>query len=357
MTDETTALEVSPEEADAAVAEETTVKLLKSQINGISFELASHLKEIRDKGYYVVLGFNTLNEWFSSPDIAITPAWAYHAIAMYETYIVELGKTPEELKDIDYSKLHSILPVIKKHPEKVDEWIAKANTLRRIDLQSEIKTQKISDRVEKIESLREIPVVSGVIHGSPVEEVAKLADNSVDVVITAPSPSVLPVVLQELFSEFRRVVKPNGSVFIFADFHNLIHITTAMGVNDYHLIRDIVLTYSNAKKNTGLQTLLPYHELVLWASRGEDVTYNMVDVERDIWAMPTIEDPEHPMEKPPEPILSLLKMASDEGQTILDPFAGSGNIVMAAKTLNRNVIAIEEDELWYKLILEKMHSI
>jgi SAM-dependent methyltransferase len=357
MTEETQI--TTQEEAVAAEQAERAIIHLKTTIQGSTLELGKRLKEFKDGKQYLLRGYNTVNEWLSSPEVTIAATWASHAITMYEFYVLKLGRKPEELQGIDYTKLYNVLPMIKKHPEQAEEWINKAKELRRIDLQSEIKTQKISDRVETIETLKTIEPIQGVIHGDPVTEVKKLADNSIDLVITAPDPGTPPYVLQELFSEFRRVVKPNGSVFFFVDHQNLVDTTTAMGVNDYRLVRDIVLVYNSAKHSAGLNTLLPYHEMLLWASRGDQLTYNFTDVERDVWTMNSndyIPEPQHPMEKPIETILQIIKMASDEGQTVLDPFCGSGTIAIAAKTLNRNFIAIEEDELWYKLTLEKIHT-
>lgn len=347
---------VTQAESQAAFDAEQSVVQLKSQIQGSYLELGRRLKEIKENKYYLILGYTTINEWLSDPKITIAATWARNAMAMYDMYILQLGKSPEELQGIDYTKLYNILPIIKKHPEQADDWLTKARELRRIDLQSEIKVKKISDRVEKIENLQDLEPMQNVINGDPLEEVKKLQDSSVDLVLTAPSPDIDAYVLQELFSEFRRVVKPNGSILMFCDYHNLITVTNAMHMNDYHLVRDIVLSYNMSHHVIGVNTLTPYHELVLWASRGADVAYNLTEVERDVWPMPSLSDQQHPMEKPAETILNLIEMTTDEGQIVLDPFAGSGNIVVAAKTLNRNFIAIEQDELWYKLTLEKIHT-
>jgi site-specific DNA-methyltransferase (adenine-specific) len=57
----------------------------------------------------------------------------------------------------------------------------------------------------------------------------------------------------------------------------------------------------------------------------------------------------HPTQKPLDLMEWLIKNFSDEGDTILDPFMGSGTTGVAALRLNRNFIGIELDENYFKI--------
>ena len=59
----------------------------------------------------------------------------------------------------------------------------------------------------------------------------------------------------------------------------------------------------------------------------------------------------HPCVYPLDMIERIVKMATNEGDTILDPFLGSGTTLVAAKKLNRNGIGFELDES-YKTEIE-----
>lgn len=56
---------------------------------------------------------------------------------------------------------------------------------------------------------------------------------------------------------------------------------------------------------------------------------------------------EHPTPKPVELAMHFIRLHTQEGDTVLDPFAGAGWVGVACKLLNRNFIGIEIDPHWY----------
>lgn len=65
---------------------------------------------------------------------------------------------------------------------------------------------------------------------------------------------------------------------------------------------------------------------------------------------------EHPTQKPIALMLDLVEDFTDPGDTILDPFAGSGTTGVAAVRLGRNFIGIERDERYFKLACERLRA-
>ena len=66
------------------------------------------------------------------------------------------------------------------------------------------------------------------------------------------------------------------------------------------------------------------------------------DITVPFWSMP--ENTAHPTQKPEKLIAKLILASSNEGDIILDPFAGSGSTCVTAKKLNRHFTGIELDE-------------
>jgi site-specific DNA-methyltransferase (adenine-specific) len=74
------------------------------------------------------------------------------------------------------------------------------------------------------------------------------------------------------------------------------------------------------------------------------------DLSVPFWSMP--ENTDHPTQKPEKLLAKIILASTNEGDLILDPFAGSGTTAVTAKKLGRSFTAIEADEQ-YCLLTEK----
>ncbi len=74
------------------------------------------------------------------------------------------------------------------------------------------------------------------------------------------------------------------------------------------------------------------------------------DISVPFWSMP--ENTDHPTQKPEKLLAKIILASTNEGDVILDPFAGSGTTAVTAKKLGRHFVAIDSDEQ-YCLLAQK----
>jgi site-specific DNA-methyltransferase (adenine-specific) len=76
------------------------------------------------------------------------------------------------------------------------------------------------------------------------------------------------------------------------------------------------------------------------------------DISVPFWSMP--ENTDHPTQKPEKLLAKIILASSNEGDRILDPFAGSGTTAVTAKKLGRHFTAVEADEDYCLLALKRL---
>lgn len=66
---------------------------------------------------------------------------------------------------------------------------------------------------------------------------------------------------------------------------------------------------------------------------------------------------DHPTQKPLQLMEALIELSTQENQIVLDPFAGSGTTLVAAKRLNRKYIGVEIDEEYFNKSVDRLTTI
>ena len=88
--------------------------------------------------------------------------------------------------------------------------------------------------------------------------------------------------------------------------------------------------------------------------------YNTTKVPGNVWEFPRVrfkmeEYENHPTQKPEKLLERIIKASSNEGDVVLDPFAGSFTTVAMASKLNRYGIGIEINPEYYKIGLRRLN--
>jgi len=93
----------------------------------------------------------------------------------------------------------------------------------------------------------------------------------------------------------------------------------------------------------------------IWLFSRDGVRGRVFDT--SVWdesVIPTWSHKNHKNEKPLNLMLRLVRFLSDEGDTVLDPFMGSGTTLRAAKDLGRKAIGIEIEERYCEIAARRM---
>jgi len=180
--------------------------------------------------------------------------------------------------------------------------------------------------------------------------------------------------------ECKRILKPNGSIAISGTYHSIYQCGFILQELGFKIINDITWFKPNGAPCLACKNFTASHETIIWASKSElskhtfnydllkkwDVSKDKVNHQgkqmRSVWSIPLTPQSEkthgkHPTQKPMELLKRIITAASNEGDTVLDPFMGSGTTGVVAKLLKRNFIGIEMDKQYVELAKKRIEAI
>ncbi|TBW34949.1 site-specific DNA-methyltransferase [Siculibacillus lacustris] len=237
------------------------------------------------------------------------------------------------------------------------------------------------------------PYLDTVLIGDSIAELEKLPPKSVDLVFADPPYNLqlagalhrpdqsLVDAVDDAWDQFdsfaaydaftrawlmavRRVLKPNGTIWVIGSYHNIFRVGTILQDLGFWILNDVVWRKTNPMPNFKGRRFQNAHETLIWAGRDEGAktyTFNYDALKafnedtqmRSDWLIPIcsggerLKDAEgdkvHPTQKPEGLLHRVLLASSNPGDVILDPFFGTGTTGAVAKKLGRRFVGIERD--------------
>lgn len=168
----------------------------------------------------------------------------------------------------------------------------------------------------------------------------------------------------------KRVLKPNGTIWISGTLHNIYSIGMALEQEGFKIINNITWEKTNPPPNLACRCFTHSTETVIWAKKEKGKhLFNYADMKaanggkqmKDVWTgtlTPRVEKNEgkHPTQKPLYLLERIVLASTNEGDTVLDPFCGSGTTGVACLRNGRKFIGIDNNEEYINLTRRRMKN-
>ena len=162
----------------------------------------------------------------------------------------------------------------------------------------------------------------------------------------------------------REKLKDSGTIWVSGTYHNIYEVANCMKDLGFKILNMIVWQKSDPPTTLTDQRFNFSAEYIIWARKCEKVAhyfnYELMKAMNngvhmpDVWKLPAPGTWEktcgkHPTQKPLRLLYRIILASTKDGETILDPFAGSCTTGIAANLLGRKFIGIEQDEKFVAL--------
>ena len=177
--------------------------------------------------------------------------------------------------------------------------------------------------------------------------------------------------------ECKRVLKPNGTMWIIGSFQNIYRIGYFMQNLGFWILNDVVWNKTNPTPNMNGTRFCNAHETLLWCAKNEKskFTFNYKTMkylnggkqERSVWTLGICQGNErlkdndgnklHTTQKPEILLEKIILSSTKPNDIVLDPFFGTGTTGAIAKKYGRNFIGIEREEKYIEKAKERIEQI
>ena len=179
---------------------------------------------------------------------------------------------------------------------------------------------------------------------------------------------------REWLEQARRVLKPNGAIWVIGSYHNIFRLGASLQDLGFWILNDVVWRKTNPMPNFRGKRLTNAHETLIWAAPSEaakpkfnyDALKELNDglQMRSDWVLPICSGSErikgkdgakaHPTQKPESLLHRVIVGTTDPGDVVLDPFFGTGTTGAVAKRLGRRFVGIEREAGYITVARERL---
>ena len=232
-----------------------------------------------------------------------------------------------------------------------------------------------------------MPCSDTLIHADCLEAMKHIADGSIDLVVTDPPYKVISggrgeksthfshydrvhkegtvmskndgkifkhndIKIKDYLPELVRVCKPDAHLYIMTNNLNLRELLNQADANNLKLHNVLCWRKNTCTAN---RWYMKEMELVVMFYKGKAFPINKMN-SKQIYQSNNPRDKKHPCEKPVSLIQHYIENSSQPGQTVLDPFMGSGSTASACLNTGRHFIGIEKDDAYFDIAVTRVRT-
>ena len=249
-----------------------------------------------------------------------------------------------------------------------------------------------------------IKIINKIENGDSIEILKRIPDKSFDLVfadppynmqigekLTRPDDSKVDGVNDkwDQFSSFehydkfskswlkecKRILKDNGSMWVIGTYHNIFRLGYHIQNLNYWILNDVIWRKNNPMPNFKGTRFTNAHETLIWASKNKKsrYTFNYQSLKclnddlqmRSDWILPICNGKErlkkdgkkiHSTQKPEALLHRIILATTNKGDSIFDPFLGTGTTAVVAKKLGRKYFGVEKDKKYFQAAKQRINE-
>ena len=175
--------------------------------------------------------------------------------------------------------------------------------------------------------------------------------------------------------ECKRVLKDNGSMWVIGTYHNIFRLGYHIQNLNYWILNDVIWRKNNPMPNFKGTRFTNAHETLIWASKNKKsrYTFNYQSLKclnddlqmRSDWILPICNGKErlkrdgkkiHSTQKPEALLHRIILATTNKGDSIFDPFLGTGTTAVVAKKLGRKYFGVEKDKKYFQAAKQRINE-
>jgi site-specific DNA-methyltransferase (adenine-specific) len=175
----------------------------------------------------------------------------------------------------------------------------------------------------------------------------------------------------EWLQECRRLLKPDGAIWVSGTSHNIYSVGFALQTLGYKVLNDIIWYKVNPPPNLACRYFTHATETVLWARRSPRARHifhyqemKRENNNRQMQSLWHITPPgrhekrygKHPTQKPEALLDRIIRASSNPGDCVLDPFCGSGTTGVVCARLERHFVGLDQDEEFLAIAVKRLED-